>query len=93
MPNENYAAHNPYRIIPSDDLDFTGFAQCGCGRVAHLRDWRVRPWRPSEEGSVSLRWEPGESWEEASDEEISAFEGQDDLLAKELRPYRSKYEL
>ena len=66
--------HIPHRII-SSDLEYAGLAQCCCGQVALLDDWRPGVWRRSAAGnSFSLGWELGEYWRQATEEETELLE-------------------
>ncbi len=78
--------HIPHRII-SSDLDYAGLAQCYCGQVALLDNWRSGGWRQSATGhSFSLRWELGEYWRQATAAETELLEAMPNELAHYFEP-------
>ena len=78
--------HLPHRIIISD-LDYAGLAQCCCGQVALLDNWRPGGWRRSAAGhSFSLRWELGENWRQATAEETELLETMPNEMAHHFEP-------
>ena len=84
---QDHIVHIPYRIRLTD-LECAGLAQCCCGQVALLQNWRAGRWpRSKQELAFSLLWELAEEWREPEQGEIATLSVTgNDMLAESLEP-------
>ena len=82
--------HIPQSVYLGDLLEYAGLAQCSCGHVALLIDWRAGLWpRRKGDDAYSLMWELAEEWREPEESELATLAADDrEILADQLEPRR-----